>query len=175
MIQRRRARRGETGQAMTETMLVLAFLMLLIMGTITLCLFMTTKQVADYAAFGAARTALTHGFQEAGADFSDVFSSIGINLASEFVFPVPLDVAAQTGWPSAAQVLYHTQAWWDSPLQNVPRALDLEENAGHQYIVVPFYVPYGLPIFNEIPSGGVLVLGRARVSQQPAELVWRPE
>ena len=175
MIQRRRARRSEAGQAMTETMLVLAFLMLMIMGTITLCLFMTTKQVADYAAFGAARTSLTHGFQQTGADFTNIFSDIGLDLASQFVFDVPLSVGAQTGWPSSAQVLYHTQKWWDSPLQNVPWPLGIEENNGHQYVLVPFYVPYGMPIFNEIPSGGLLVLGRARITQQPAELIWRPE
>lgn len=133
---------------MTETLLVLSFLMLMMMGTITLCLFMTTKQVADYAAFGAARMSLTHGFEQAGA---------------------------QTGWPSAAQVLHHTQAWWDSPLQNVPGPLSIEENNGRQYVLVPFYVPYGMPIFNEIPNGGLLVLGRSRIVHQPPDLIWKPE
>ncbi len=138
--------RGESGQAMTETMLVLGFVMLMVMGTITLCLLMTTKQVADYAAFGAARTSLTHGFQQAGVSLS------------------------------AAQVLYHTQKWWESSLKNRPGLLliDRPEINGPRYVVVPFRVPYGLPIFNELPSGGLLILGRSRFVWQHEDLIWRP-
>ncbi len=141
--------RGESGQAMTETMLVLGFVMLMVMGTITLCLLMTTKQVADYAAFGAARTSLTHGSQQAGVSL---------------IFDIPAEASAQTRWLSAAQVLYHTQKWWESSLKNRPGLLriDRPEINGPQYVVVPFRVPYGLPIFNELPSGGLLILGRSR-------------
>lgn len=167
---------GESGQAMTETMLVMGFLMLMVMGTITLCLLMTTKQVADYAAFGAARTSLTHGFQQAGVSFSGLFASIGLNIDSELVFDVPMEISAQTGWPSAAQVIYHTQKWWGSNVKNLPRPLliDQPEVDGPQYVVVPFQVPYGMPIFNELPAGGLLILGRSQITSQPASLIWSP-
>ena len=170
MIQRRRGRQGEAGQAMTETMLVLSFLMLMVMGTITLCLLMTTKQLADYAAFGAARVVLSRGFQQAGLDIpviSDIFDT---------VIDVPFDVEAQAGWPSAAQVLYNNQHWWESATDNLPGLLQVHEGepSGAHYIVVPYRVPYGMPIFNELDSGGLLILGRSRVIRQPSELIWSP-
>lgn len=149
---------------MTETMLVLSFLMLMIMGTITLCLLMTSKQVADFAAFSAARASLVYGFHKPGWEPPP---------GSQIVSP-PAGASGQTGWTSAAQVLYHTQHWWESESANAPGSLELETKDGAEYLVVPYRVPYGLPIFNELPSGGLLIQGRSRIAQQPEALTPNP-
>ena len=56
-----RLRRTEAGQAVTETMIMMMFLLLLVFGFIHMCMLATTKYVVDYAAFSVARADLVDG------------------------------------------------------------------------------------------------------------------
>jgi hypothetical protein len=161
-----RRARAERGQAATETMLVMSFLLLLIYGTITLCLFMTTKQMADLAAFGAARTTMVRGYDRVGLELFGLGAYLGIALPAR----------SQVGWLSATQVLFWTQGWWTDRSRNTPGLLEVErpDPNGDWYLVVPYKVPYGLPIFSELPRGGILIEGRSPLVVQPAEFIWRP-
>src|SRR5688500_15691142 len=57
----RTSRSTNTGQAATETMISMLFLMLMIWGLVHLSMFAVSKYVANYAAWAAARTAMVHG------------------------------------------------------------------------------------------------------------------
>ncbi len=59
--ERRGGGRGEQGQATTETLVSMLFLMLFLWGTVHMAMFAISKTVVSYAAFYAARTAMVNG------------------------------------------------------------------------------------------------------------------
>lgn len=144
----RRVRGGhEAGQAATDTMLAMGFLMLLVFGFVHFCMLAVTRQVANFAAFGAARTAMVGGI--GGGSFAQ----------------------AQVGYLSADQILSHTQRWWQNDARNHP---DLplwteEKTVGGRkrpIVKVKYRVPFGLPIMNYGDSG-LVVEGWAPLIVQP--------
>lgn len=54
----RRGRVGDRGQAVTESIIMMTFLLLMIFGLIHLCMLMSMKFMVNNAAFSAARTAM---------------------------------------------------------------------------------------------------------------------
>jgi hypothetical protein len=61
--------------------------------------------------------------------------------------------------------------WWRNPLLNLPivrRTTRTIAGARRQGVEVSTRVPFGLPIFNDIPAGGIRVVGFAPVAVQPA-------
>lgn len=59
---------AEAGQAATETMIMMLFLMLLIFGVVHMSMLLTTKSLVNFAAFSAARTYLVGGDTAVAAD-----------------------------------------------------------------------------------------------------------
>jgi hypothetical protein len=51
-------RRNHLGQAATETIIMMMFLLLMIFGLIHLCMLMSVKYMVNFSAFAAARTAM---------------------------------------------------------------------------------------------------------------------
>lgn len=55
---RGRGRRVDAGQATTETMIMMSFLLLMIFGVVHMAMLMSTKVMVNYAAWAAARAAM---------------------------------------------------------------------------------------------------------------------
>jgi hypothetical protein len=124
------------GQAATETMIVMMFLLLMIFGAIHMAMFAATKYMVDYAAFTAARTVLVQG---AGAT----------NGAA---------------WDAAEEALGNIR-WWLYQ-RNRPEAPIRRPVKGRDAIVIGYHVPFGLPIFESVPDEGILLLGFSPVVEQ---------
>jgi Flp pilus assembly protein TadG len=58
---RRGRLRDRRGQATTETMMMMVFLLMLVFGFMNFCMLVTTKYVVNYAAFAAARVYMVAG------------------------------------------------------------------------------------------------------------------
>lgn len=57
-LARGRGRRVDAGQATTETMIMMSFLLLMIFGVVHMAMLMSTKAMVNYAAWAAARAAM---------------------------------------------------------------------------------------------------------------------
>lgn len=137
----------EAGQAATDTMVAMGFLMLLVFGFVHFCMLAVTRQVVNFAAFGAARTAMV--------------TDVG---GGEWV-------RAQAGYLSAKQILSHTQRWWNDEARNSPDLpVWLETKTvgdrERRILKLRFRVPFGLPIMNYGDSG-LVVEGWAPFILQP--------
>ena len=135
-------RRHVRGQATTETMIMMMFLLLMIFGLVHMTMLVATKYVVNYAAYVAARTEMVRG---------DGFT--GKTIA----------------WTAAYMVLSDNAHWWSSPLKNspdIPLGSDVSMY-GREGLTVTYHVPFGLPIFNSIDSGGVKIVGFSPVAVQP--------
>ena len=129
------------GQSTTETMIVMSFLLLMIFGFVHFAMLTATKSLVNLAAFSAARAAMVNGFDS------------GSPLAPSYV--------------AAAAVLDNLR-WWSNPLQNLPTfPLSRETLHDRDGVLVTYKVPFGLPIFNEVPSGGIPVEGFSPIVIQP--------
>ena len=122
------------GQAATETMMMMMFLLLMIFGLAHFSMLAATKQMLDYAAFAAARTALVDG-----------------------------DRAA------AARVVMDASLRWSNQSPTVSGASCNGKPVGlnRKGLAVRVRVPFGLPIFNNIPAGGLLITALAPCVVQP--------
>jgi hypothetical protein len=151
---RRRARRlganrGTRGQAVTETIIMTLFLLLMIFGLIHLCMLMTVKFMVNHAAFSAARTAM--------------------------IDPGQVDAAAEEGlgymrgwWRGIYSGL--NTPYVEGPVDKTVRG---RTRVGYR---ATFAVPFGVPIFNSIqPCGftnaqtcGIRLIGFSPYAAQPA-------
>jgi hypothetical protein len=130
----RRPLRDATGQAITETMIMMSFLLLFIFGIVYVALFAVTKFMVSYAAFAAARTSMVRSEAD--------------------------------GYRAAVGVMQNLR-WWRDESQNAPDGLMHERRFNRFGVTVTHRVPFGLPIFNDIPNGGIRVLGFAPTIVQP--------
>lgn len=137
----------ESGQAATDTMVAMGFLMLLVFGFVHFCMLAVTRQVVNFAAFGAARTAMVSGI--GGGDF----------------------IQAQSGYLSARQIISTTQRWWQSDAKNAPDLPFWREDKTvggrtRHILKIKYRVPFGMPIMNP-GAQGLVVEGWAPIIIQP--------
>ena len=130
------ARRGESGQSTTETMIMMGFLSLMIFGFVQMCMLATTKYLVNFAAFSVARAEMIGGDGQQAAD----------------------GAMAYLKWWSSSTANRKTVA---GPLTRSVRGKSREG------FTVTYRVPFGLPIFNTIPSGGVALVGFSPYARQP--------
>jgi hypothetical protein len=128
----------EDGQAATETMLVMMFLMLMIFGAVHLSMFAVTKYMVNYSAFAAARTVMVRTES---------------SLKQEAL--------------EAANIVLDGIRWWHDPVLDHARAIERRGVHGRDSIVVTYGVPFGLPIFTTVPKGGIVIRGSSAVAEQP--------
>ena len=128
------------GQAATETMMMMMFLLLMIFGLAHFSMLAATKQMLDYAAFAAARTAL-----------------VGDGL---FGFGAPQQAARQ---------VMDASLRWSNQQANVTGAgcNTTPPGLNRRGLRVQVRVPFGLPIFNNIPAGGLLITSLSPCVVQP--------
>jgi len=129
------------GQAATETMMMMMFLLLMIFGLAHFSMLAATKQMLDYAAFAAARTALV--------------SSGPLSLGGG-----PQD--------AARQVMDASLRWSNQqPAVSGASCNTTPPGLNRRGLRVQVRVPFGLPIFNNIPAGGLLITALAPCIVQP--------
>jgi hypothetical protein len=156
-------RRREAGQSTTEMMLMTSFLTLFIVGAVHLCMFAITRHMTDYAAFAASRAVMVHG-----ANPDDVTIPIIGELRLVIGVDIPLDFRLQSGWPAARAVLSVVNwsgDWrgWPSMIGGGRRVMpDGRLSEDDNWLWVTHRVPWGMPIVNELPEGGMPVRGYAR-------------
>jgi hypothetical protein len=140
--------RRQKGQALTETMVMMLFLTLIIFGFVHLCMMAATKSMVSYAAFAAARTTMVRGWQP---------PSLNLPLVGEYSYEFDDWWKVQTGWPAAWQVLDNIR-WWRSSTRNRPDfPIGVAEVNDRRGLTVTYRVPFGVPIFNNVPSGGLAI------------------
>jgi hypothetical protein len=128
---------------MTETMIMMMFLFLMIFGFVHMCMLIATKHMVNYAAFAAARTAMVDG------DRAGAASGVLDNLR---------------WW----------NAWVDcelgpsTPVRKCAVETETRDIRGklREGVKATYRVPFGLPIFNAIPDGGIQVIGFAPLKVQ---------
>lgn len=136
------------GQALTETMVMMSFLTLIIFGFVHLCMMAATKSMVSYAAFAAARTVMVRGWQP---------PSLDIPLIGEFSVTFEDAFKVQTGWLAAWQVLDNIR-WWRNSSRNRPDfPIGVAEVGNRRGLTVTYRVPFGMPIFNNVPNGGLAI------------------
>jgi Flp pilus assembly protein TadG len=126
-----RSRSRERGQAATETMISMLFLMLMIWGLVHLSMFAVSKYVANYAAWAAARTAMVHGSP----------SGTGV------------------GGQSLVAAMHVMGNWKWATLVRAFRTQHNFRGTNRTVIEVDMTVPFGHLIFGT--GGGIVVYGRA--------------
>lgn len=142
MLPRRSTFAQTRGQAMTETMIVMSFLLLMVFGFVHFAMLTATKSIVNLAAFSAARAAMVNGFDS------------GSPLAPSYV--------------AAASVIDNLRWWGNNPALNRPEfPLSRQTLHDRDGVLVTFKVPFGMPIFNEVPSGGIPVEGFSPLVIQP--------
>jgi hypothetical protein len=114
-------------------MMMMMFLLLMMFGLAHFSMLAATKQMLDYSAFAAARTALIDGNKTA---------------AARQVMDASLRWSAQTPTVSG---------------DCGSKPPGMRRNG----LLVRLRVPFGLPIFNNIPAGGVQVISFAPCVVQP--------
>jgi hypothetical protein len=120
-------------------MMMMMFLLLMIFGLAHFSMLAATKQMLDYAAFAAARTALV------GRNFTD---------------PTPQD--------AASQVMDAALRWSNQqPSVSGDNCNSTPPGLNRRGLRVQVRVPFGLPIFNNIPAGGLLITALAPCIVQP--------
>jgi Flp pilus assembly protein TadG len=105
--------RDRRGQAATETMMVMVFLLMLVFGFMNFCMLVTTKYVVNYAAFAAARAYMVnHDVGRAQQAADDVIRGVG----RFWTAPVSVDTNATLG--SRAGVTVRVRVPFGIPLIN---------------------------------------------------------
>jgi hypothetical protein len=121
--------RGQRGQAATETIIMMVFLLLMIFGLIHLCMLMSVKYMVNFSAFAAARTAMV-----------DSGSSSVTTAATE-------GLGYMNGWWSGSFTGLNTP-YVQGPIDKQIRG---KKRTGYSST---FAVPFGLPIFNSTQPCG---------------------
>ena len=130
------------GQATTETMIMMIFVVLLIFGFVHMTMLIATKYMVNYAAFAAARTGTV------GGNTSTAAAEVIQNLRWWVV-------------PSSAQCGSFGAKCTVSPeVRNI-------RGKSRTGLAVRYRVPFGLPIFNDLPAGGIEVVAFAPLVIQP--------
>jgi hypothetical protein len=144
----RQAVTAHGGQAATETIIMMMFLLLMIFGLVHLCMLMTVKYFVNYSAFTAARTAMVDpGSASTGGD-----GGLGY----------------MHGWWSGSYSGLNTP-YIQGPIDKTIRG---KTRTGYSST---FAVPFGLPIFNSVqPCGttnaqtcGIRLQGFSPYAEQP--------
>ncbi len=136
------------GQAATETIIMMMFLLLMIFGLIHLCMLMTVKYMVNFSAFAAARTATV----DPGSVTTGATGGLGY----------------MTGWWSG------TYSGLNTPYVQGPIDKQIRGKGRNGYSST-YAVPFGLPIFNSVqPCGtsnaqtcGVRLIGFSPYAEQP--------
>lgn len=118
----------QDGQATTETMMMMAFLMLLIFGFIHLSMLMATKYMVNYSAFAAARAAMV-GAGAAGRELAAFGVMDNLRWNDNLVANTPIALEGSR------------------TIRGVNR----------DGMEVTYRVPFGLPIFAALPPGGLAI------------------
>ena len=141
----------QRGQAATETIIMMMFLLLMIFGLIHLCMLMTVKYMVNYSAFAAARTAMVDpGF-------------VSTTSASQGA------MSYMNGWWKGAYIGLNIP-YVQGPINKTIRGKN------RQGYSATYAVPFGLPIFNTVqPCGvtnaqtcGVRLIGFSPYASQPS-------
>jgi hypothetical protein len=148
--QAQHAQHTQRGQAATETIIMMMFLLLMIFGLVHLCMLMSVKYLVNYSAFTAARTAMVDpGSASTGGD-----GGLGY----------------MHGWWRGSYSGLNTP-YIEGPVDKTIRG---KTRTGYRST---FAVPFGLPIFNTVqPCGtsnasnhcGVILQGFSPYAEQPA-------
>lgn len=123
--------------------MMMLFLLLLMFGHIHLSMLAATKSMVNYAAWAAARSAMV-----GASDFE-------VRLAALEV----LDAGAR--WNTTINYACILSGLCLD--KNVSKTL---RNKTRQGVQVTYRVPFGLPVFNNIPVGGLAIRGFAPISIQ---------
>lgn len=94
---RDRARRG---QAAVESMLMMAFVVLLVFGLMHLTMLMATRYMVNYAAFAASRAAMVGNSPQAAAEA--VMENLNWWVAYDDTTPVQVEYENRDGWAGYA-------------------------------------------------------------------------
>lgn len=140
---------GARGQAATEMMIMMLFLLVMIFGLIHLCMLMSVKFMVNNAAFSAARTAMVN--------------------------PGQTSVAAQEGLGYMRGWWRGSWSGLNTPYVQGPVDQTVRGKTRNGYRVT-FAVPFGVPIFNSVqPCGttnaqtcGIRLIGFSPYAPQPA-------
>ena len=89
-------RRGRRGQATLETMMMMAFMLLIVFGLMHLTMLTVTRYMVNYAAFAAARAAEVGNDPESAAE--DVMANINWWVGQGEDPPVKVYPENQDGW-----------------------------------------------------------------------------
>lgn len=122
--------RNARGQAATETMIMMIFLLLMIFGLVNLCMLMTVKYMVDFSAFAAARSAMV--------------DSSTLNLTSA----AKEGVGYMNNWWAGRYTLLNIPAV-KGPIDKKVRG---KKRTGYS---ATYAVPFGMPIFNSTSPCGV--------------------
>ncbi len=121
--------RNARGQAATETIIMMMFLLLMTFGLIHLCMLMTVKYMVNFAAFAAARSAMVDA------------STLNLTSAAKE------GVGYMNGWWSGRFTGLNIPAV-KGPIDKRVRG---KKRTGYS---ATFSVPFGLPIFNSVEPCG---------------------
>jgi hypothetical protein len=169
MMPLKRRLRGRRGQAAVESAVMMSFLLLLVFGFVHFSMLATTKELVNYAAFSAARTLMV---RPTSYDISLPLAWLQLPDWASDVVPegyhlFNFDVGTTWGWAAAAQVTDNLH-WNQGIMGGVPDfPLARVERQGREGILVTQRVPFGLPIFNSIETGGIPVSAFAPLTMQP--------
>lgn len=122
-------RRNHLGQAATETIIMMMFLLLMIFGLIHLCMLMSVKYMVNFSAFAAARTAMVD---------DSLFATT--SAATE-------GLGYMNGWWSGSYTGLNIP-YVQGPIDKQIRG---KKRTGYSST---FAVPFGLPIFNSTQPCG---------------------
>jgi Flp pilus assembly protein TadG len=136
------SRNGCRGQAATETMMVMMFLLLLVFGFIHFCMLAATKYVVNYAASAAARSYMM--LMDEGA---------AKEAAQEAISTI-------AWWRNPADA-------WRNDRVDVDVNATFGTNPSRGGVKVTFRVPFGFPLFTRTGSEGQPVVGFATYTLQP--------
>jgi len=118
--------RNASGQAVTETVLSLAFILLIVLGLIHLTLLASTKHIVNYAAFAGARASMYNPSDAART--AGAMDRLAVEEVTGMMFWGRRPRTAITG--NGYRVLYPT-----------PFALPLFSHAGGSVVIVTSVVP----------------------------------
>jgi hypothetical protein len=121
--------RSAPGQAATETIIMMMFLLLMIFGLVHLCMLMSVKYMVNFSAFAAARTAMV----DSGSSSVTTAATEGLGYMS--------------GWWSGSFTGLNIP-YVQGPIDKTIRG---KKRTGYSST---FAVPFGIPIFNDTQPCG---------------------
>jgi len=137
---------------------MMAFLFLMIFGFVHMTMFMATKSLANYAAFSAARTAMTMTLEGLLTNNPQAAATEVIKNLQWWDAEPDCGFSLGPGGPEDKCVV---RPWF----RIAGGPLNFKNRTG---VEVRYRVPFGLPIFNDVQDGGIAVVGFAPVELQPS-------